>query len=232
MSSKQKIQTIRYVVFGSTGVGKSTLGNVLLGTNAFNTSDSFESCTKEPFSHSNTVNGVKIIVTDTVSLNDPEFDDEKKLKDLTSYFQNDSQGPINYFLICQKFTERFSYDMIKNIYMLLTSFVGPAPTENIKIVLTHAKGTPEQQKEKIFHMRYVISYVFGDFPPEIREQVEKIPILTINNHPKLAKRTPLPSDINPFQPNPAPSIDPHHFSPQDDYYLTQQIKEWIRPLER
>lgn len=90
MSSKQKIQTIRYVVFGSTGVGKSTLGNVLLSTNAFNTSDSFESCTKEPISHSNSVNGVKIIVTDTISLNDPEFDDEKILKDLTSYFQNDS----------------------------------------------------------------------------------------------------------------------------------------------
>lgn len=84
--------TIRYVVFGKIGVGKSTLGNVLLGTNVFKTRNIFEPSTKEPFSHSN-----KGIVG-TLVLNDPKFDDEKLLKDLTSYFQNDFQGPINNFL--------------------------------------------------------------------------------------------------------------------------------------
>lgn len=100
MNSEQRtsLPTIRYVVFGKVGVGKSIFGNVLLGTNVF----------KEPFSHSN---------TDT-------FDDDKLLKDLTSYFQNDFQGLINYFLLLHKPTNHFTSDIKKTINMLFTSFVG------------------------------------------------------------------------------------------------------------
>lgn len=219
---KAPLRTIRFVIFGSIGVGKSTFGNALLFENAFRSNDTFESCTKAPISHSHIVNGVKIIVTDTVGFNDPEYEDEQSLKDLVQYFQNDFQGPINYFLLLQKFNDRFSTDMVKNINMLLTSFVGPIPTQNIKIVLTHAKGTEKKQQEKISELKNQILKIFNDFPLNIKEQVKKIPILVVNNHPKPEKRTPLPSEINPFKLNHPPAIDPRRFSPEG-YSLTEKI---------
>ena len=83
--SIERCLTRRVLVVGSTGVGKSSLINLLLGTNEIEVSDGAVGCTFECKDHQITHKDTSYVVSDTVGLNEhdkgkvPHYDAVKKL---------------------------------------------------------------------------------------------------------------------------------------------------------
>ena len=100
----------RIVILGSTGVGKSTLGNCLLNIDSstgFPESDGADSCTQEAkeISGAWVTNGRECVIIDTPGLNDSRNNDTDHVRGIVEFLR--VKGNVNIFQLASwdlKFT--------------------------------------------------------------------------------------------------------------------------------
>jgi len=76
---------ITFMFIGQTGAGKSAVGNAVLQINAFETSESPDSCTAYTGPHENTVDGVIRVVIDTQGLDDTKGLDQSNVQQMVEF---------------------------------------------------------------------------------------------------------------------------------------------------
>ena len=83
---------ITIMFIGQTGAGKSAVGNGYLQIEAFETSESPDSCTAYTGPHENTVNGTKRIVIDTQGLDDTKGLDQRNVQQMVEFLRGWDHG--------------------------------------------------------------------------------------------------------------------------------------------
>lgn len=112
------------LLIGQTGSGKSTLGNLLIGDNVFQTSGKFNSCTSETVKCSSQMYNF-LDVIDTPGLSDTYGKDQTNTQKMTEFLKNlyDNRSNINLVLVViNSKDKRFDNTMKKMIYFLCNVF--------------------------------------------------------------------------------------------------------------
>ena len=134
--------SIRILVTGKTGVGKSTLVNALIGMEVAETGDKLMGVTDEVEEHTAIKNGIHIHIYDTPGLgtigmknNDNLHNTYEKCKD------------VDLFLFCLRMTDqRFDSYEIKEMELIASVFGHDIWKKGV-IVLTHANHMPNETKQ-------------------------------------------------------------------------------------
>lgn len=155
---KSKNGKICLVLFGETGHGKSTLGNVILGKDVFKTNDTIQSVTTEVFGYQGVDKSKDIYVIDTPGINDSEGKDNEYLKNVAKYLKK--RKDIRGIVIVLNFSLKKSYQNSaeKSFQAIFKIFKSISICTHIVIAFTHFYGSRKQPKrneqgelmEKIF----------------------------------------------------------------------------------
>ncbi|XP_047672130.1 interferon-induced very large GTPase 1-like isoform X4 [Tachysurus fulvidraco] len=114
-------ETLRIVLLGKTGVGKSATGNTILGKDVFKEDLSDESVTSVCQKETATVGGRQITVIDTPGLFDTNIDNEEIRKEIVKCISMVSPGP-HVFLLTLKIGQRFTPEERETVEIIEKTF--------------------------------------------------------------------------------------------------------------
>ena len=153
-------EKICMVLFGETGHGKSTLGNAILGKEAFKCNDTMQSVTKEVYGDYGEGKNKNIFIIDTPGINDSQGKDNEYLKNISIFLKkrNDIKGII--IVLNYSLNNTYQNSAEKSFKFVFRVFNSINICYHIAIVFTHfyeGRRTPNRnaqgkKKELIFNI--------------------------------------------------------------------------------
>ena len=143
--------TIKLLLIGRTGCGKSKLGNTLLGRDSFKVGETLESETKAGSTGYTESGGRKYMVVDTIGLNDSKLSEEEVSEILFNTLL-EFGGEVNGCLICVP-SDRLDGTTVQHMKSFIFEFLGQEVLRNSMLVLTKCGKNffmrVEELKEKV-----------------------------------------------------------------------------------
>jgi len=167
----QESSSIRILVTGKVGVGKSTLVNALVGMNVSKTGHDVGSVTKKVERKVVYKNDIRVDITDTPGLGDLDMESDDTLHDALEY--NDD---IDLLLFCMKMTEDFTRYHKQEINAI-TNIFGKYIWNKGLFVLTFANEISEIDfTTELVKMKSVIRDKITDIvDPRVAEKIPIVP---------------------------------------------------------
>ena len=144
------MQSFTVIGIGETGNGKSTFLNAYLQRNAFQSSDSPDSCTKITSVESNVINNKILKAIDTPGIKDTDNTDQENVKQLVEFLIKYKDGINVVAIVLNGQIDRFTNDTKKFIKIAHQMFNHPDFWEHLCIIFTkwYSEMTEEQKKTK------------------------------------------------------------------------------------
>lgn len=137
----------RIIVLGPTGAGKSQFCNFVRRdlTNSINpVSDSFDSCTQNPYSNFFRRNNVNLELIDTPGSSDSSDNDINNLETLVNYLK--AKKEIDHIILCLKFGERINKDTREYLNILGKIFTSVEFFTHLSVCFTKYPLYPSQKE--------------------------------------------------------------------------------------
>ena len=160
---------------GETGMGKSSFLNAYLQKNAFQASDSPDSCTKMTSVDSNIINNQTRKAIDTPGIKDTDNTDQENVRQLVEFLLNYADGINVVAIVLNGQVDRYTRDTEKFIKIAHQMFNHPDFWEHLCIIFTKwYAGMNDQQKlikkehykKRVIESisRYIESYINIELP--------------------------------------------------------------------
>ena len=130
------MQSFTVIGIGETGNGKSTFLNAYLQRNAFQSSDSPDSCTKITSVESNVINNKILKAIDTPGIKDTDNTDQENVKQLVEFLLQYKDGINVVAIVLNGQIDRFTNDTKKFIKIAHQMFNHPDFWEHLCIIFT------------------------------------------------------------------------------------------------